>query len=68
MSRSRRSWRRSTSSRPQTLQTRYGLEALAWMVAQDCLDIKVAIPTNAQGEPVVTPGHLPREGRHHHRP
>ena len=41
---------------PPDPRDRYGLEALAWMVAKQCLDIKVAIPTNAQGEPIVLRG------------
>ena len=41
---------------PPDPRDRYGLEALAWMVAKQCLDIKVAIPTNAQGEPIVVRG------------
>ena len=41
---------------PPDPRDRYGLEALAWMVAKGCLDIKVAIPTNAQGEPIVLRG------------
>lgn len=31
---------------------RQGLEALAWMVANKTLDIKVAVPTDGKGEPV----------------
>ncbi len=41
---------------PPDPRDRWGLEALAWMVANQTLDIKVAIPTNAQGEPIVTHG------------
>jgi hypothetical protein len=41
---------------PPDPRDRYGLEALAWMIANQCLDIKVAIPTNAQGEPIVLRG------------
>ena len=29
---------------------------LAWMVANELLDIKVAVPTNAEGEPIVLRG------------
>jgi SNF2 family DNA or RNA helicase len=46
----------SISLKPPNPQERDGLEALAWMVARECLDIKVAIPTNAEGEPVVIRG------------
>jgi SNF2 family DNA or RNA helicase len=41
---------------PPNPEERDGLEALAWMVAMEFLDIKVAVPTNAQGEPVILRG------------
>jgi hypothetical protein len=41
---------------PPDPRDRYGLEALAWMVANELLDIKVAVPTNAEGEPIVLRG------------
>ena len=42
-----------TSPNPEDMN---GLMALAWMVANESLDIKVAIPANAQGEPIVIRG------------
>jgi hypothetical protein len=37
---------------PPSPEERDGLEALAWTVASGSLDIKAAVPTNAQGEPI----------------
>ncbi len=46
----------STSLTPPDPAARRGLEALAWMVAQEFLDVKIAVPTNAQGKPVSVGG------------
>ena len=37
---------------PPDLTAQGGLEALAWLVAQDRLDVKVAVPTGPDGKPV----------------
>ena len=46
----------ATSLTPPDPEARRGLEALAWMVAQEFLDMKIAVPTNAQGMPVSVGG------------
>lgn len=41
---------------PPDLSARGGLEALAWMISQGHLDIKVAVPVTPDGRPTVSPG------------
>ena len=41
---------------PPDPRDRYGLESLAWMVANQTLDIKVAVPMDERGEPVFVRG------------
>lgn len=46
----------AASLTPPDPQARRGLQALAWMVAQGFLDVKIAVPTNAEGMPVSVGG------------
>ena len=41
---------------PPDEQARQGLELLAWMVANGYLDVKVAVPVDAEGRPACVPG------------
>lgn len=41
---------------PPDERARQGLELLAWMVAQGYLDVKVAVPVDAEGRPAQAPG------------
>ena len=41
---------------PPNPEARHGLEALAWMVAQKYLDVKVAVPAGPDGKPAHVPG------------
>ncbi|MFH1742477.1 MAG: helicase, partial [bacterium] len=45
-----------TSLEPPDTVARNGLEALAWMIAHERLDVKVAVPVGPSGKPVVTHG------------
>ena len=44
------------------------LELLAWMVARGYLDVKVAVPCDANSKPIPGGWHLSRKGRHHRGP
>ncbi|MFB3785975.1 MAG: DEAD/DEAH box helicase [bacterium] len=41
---------------PPDNQARHGLEALAWMIGRQYLDVKVAVPVDHEGRPVVSRG------------
>ncbi len=46
----------STSLDPPDTKARNGLAALAWMIGHHCLDVKVAVPVNPYGKPIVSQG------------
>jgi hypothetical protein len=46
----------AVSFMPPDFKARHGLEALAWMISQGTLDVKVAVPVRADGRPMAATG------------